>query len=175
MRPNLPFFSAASNALLKPGGLLKWKVRLVKVARPSLPLTKAIKIVRLTSPLPEVLRLSSSRPRLRHGRRLAFPSHPSLILNPCTFSFALTLAHLPPNFPNCYSSGESALVFADYLRSYFSASKPEATFSSSAKPRDLVSFIRFFALLSPPLHFLRLPSTLPRPLPLAQTKMPNPW
>ena len=27
MRPNLPFLSAASNAILKPGGLLRWKVR----------------------------------------------------------------------------------------------------------------------------------------------------
>ena len=32
MRPNFPFLSAASNALLKSGGLLRWKVQLVKDA-----------------------------------------------------------------------------------------------------------------------------------------------
>ena len=36
MRPNLRFLSAASNALLKPGGLLRWKGRLVKGVRLSL-------------------------------------------------------------------------------------------------------------------------------------------
>ena len=51
MRPNLPFLSAASNALLKPGGLLRWKKRLVKDARLLLPLTEVMKIARLTSPL----------------------------------------------------------------------------------------------------------------------------
>ena len=33
MRPNLPFLSAASNAILKPSGPLKWKMRLVKDVR----------------------------------------------------------------------------------------------------------------------------------------------
>ena len=33
MRPNLPFLTAASNAILKPGGLPRWKMRLVKDAR----------------------------------------------------------------------------------------------------------------------------------------------
>ena len=42
MRPNLPFLSAASNALLKPGGLLRWKKRLVKDARLLLPLTEVM-------------------------------------------------------------------------------------------------------------------------------------
>ena len=48
MRPNLPFLSAASNALLKPGGLLRWKKWLVKDARHLLPLTEVTKIARLT-------------------------------------------------------------------------------------------------------------------------------
>ena len=33
MRPNLPFFSAASNSILKPGGPLKWKMQSVKDGR----------------------------------------------------------------------------------------------------------------------------------------------
>ena len=52
MRPNLSFLSAVSNANIKLGGPLKWKKRLVKDERLSLPLIKVMKIVRLTSPLP---------------------------------------------------------------------------------------------------------------------------
>ena len=50
--------------------------------------------------------------------------------------------------------------------------EPEATSLSSAEPRALRSLIRPFALLSLPLNFLRLPPTSPRPLQLAQTKLP---
>ena len=69
---NLPFLLAASNALLKPGGLLRWKVRFVKDARLSLPLTEVMKIARLTSPPLDVPRQSLPRPRLRHGSDLLF-------------------------------------------------------------------------------------------------------
>ena len=86
----------ASNAILNPGGPLKWKMRLVKDVRLSLPLTEVIKIVKPTSPLPDALRLSSPRTMLRHGRRLALLFHPNLTLNFCSPSFALSLAHLPP-------------------------------------------------------------------------------
>ena len=95
MRPNLPFLSAASNALLKPGGLLRRKVRLVKDARLLLPLTEVMKIARLTSPLLDAPRQSSPRPRLRHSRPLALLSHLNLTLNLYTLFFALSLAHLP--------------------------------------------------------------------------------
>ena len=85
------------------------------------------------------------------------------------------------NFPNCSSPMRSASVFADYRRSHFLSpsqrrcvAEPEATFPSSAKPRALRSLTHPFALLSPPLNFLRLPQTSPRPLLLAQTKLPIP-
>ena len=96
MQPTHPFFSAASNAILKPDGLLKWKMRLVKDARLLLPLTEVMKIAKLTSPLPDLLRLSSPSPRLRHGRRLALLSHPSLTLNLYILFFALSQAPLHP-------------------------------------------------------------------------------
>ena len=86
-----------------------------------------------------------------------------------------------PNFPNCYSPRESALVYAAYLRSHFSVSQPKAlrsrartTSLSSAEPRALWSLICPFARLSLPLNFLRLPPTSPRPQPLVQTKLPIP-
>ena len=130
MRPNLPFLSAASNALLKPGGLLRWRKRLVKDARLSLPLTEVMKIARLTSPPLDAPRQSSPRPRLRHGRRLALLSPKS---NPkSVHSLLRSVAGSPssssssPNFPNCSSPRESASVRAAYLRSHFSVSQTKA-------------------------------------------------
>ena len=100
-------------------------MRLVKDARLLLPLTEVMKIARFTSPLNDVLCVSLSRPRLRHGRQLALLSRPSLTLNLCNLFFALSLALLPPpNFPNCSSPTESASIFAAYLRSHFSVSQP---------------------------------------------------
>ena len=95
MRPNLSFLSAASNAILQPDGLLRWKVQLVKDARLSLPLPEMMKIAKLTSPLLDAPRQSSPRPSLRRGRRLALLFHPNLNLNLCTLFFALSLALLP--------------------------------------------------------------------------------
>ena len=102
MRPNLPFVSAASNAILKLGGLLRRKVRLVKDARLSLPLTEVMKIARLTSPLLDAPR--QQRPRLRHGRRLALLFQLNLTLNLCALFFALSLALLPPPLTSPSSS-----------------------------------------------------------------------
>ena len=99
MRPNLPFFTAALNAILKPGGLLRWNKRLVKDARLLLPLTEVMKIARLTSPLLDAPRQSLPRPRLRHGRRLALLFHLGLTRNLYTLFFALLLALLPRLLP----------------------------------------------------------------------------
>ena len=121
MRPNLPFLSAALNALPKPGDPLKWKMRLVKDATLSLPLTEVMKIIKLTSSLPEALRLSSPRPK-----QLALLSRLNLTLNLYILFFTLLLA--PPPLltsPNCSSPTESDFVFADYLRSHFSVSQPK--------------------------------------------------
>ena len=131
MRPNPPFLSAASNALLKPGGLLRWKKRLVKDARLLPPLTEVMKIDRLTSLLLDAPRQSLPRPRLRHGRRLALLSHLDLTLNLCTLFFVLSLAllpRLPPllTFLTVLSPRESASVYAAYLRSHFCVSQPKA-------------------------------------------------
>ena len=186
MRPNLPFLSAASNAFLKPGGLLRWNKRLVKDARLLLPLTEDMKIARLTSPLLDAPRqsLPRPRPRLRHGRRLALLFHLGLTLNLCTLFFALSLALLPRLPP--LLTFLTALLPRNRLRSipltrdptfpFFSqrpcVAEPEATSLSSGEPRALWSLTRPFALLSHLLNFLRLPPTLPHSLPLAQIKLP---
>ena len=184
MRPNLPFLLAASNTLLKPGGLLRWKERLVKGTRLSLLLTKVMTIATLT-PLPlDAHHQSSPRPRLRHGRRLVFLFHLTLTLNLCTLFFTLSLALLPRLLPLLTSP--TALLPRNRLRSMPSTwdptflflsqrpciAEPEATSLSYAEPRALWSLTPLFALLSLPLNFLQLPPTSPRPLPLAQTKLP---
>ena len=125
MRPILPFLSAASNATVKPCGLLRWKVRLMKDARLSLPLTEVMKIARLTSPHLDAPRQSLPRPKLRHGRRLALLFHPNLTLNLYTPS----LSSSSPNFPNCSSPRESASVYAACLKSHFFVSQPKALHS----------------------------------------------
>ena len=178
MQPNLPFLSAASNAILKPGGLLKWKMRLVKDARLLLPLTEVMKIARLTSPLLDAPRQSSPRLRLRHGRRLALLFHLGLTLNLCTFSFALLLAHLPPllAFLTVLLPGNRLrsmpltchLTFP-FLSQRLCVAQLEVTSLSSSDARALRSLTCLFALLSLPLNFMRLPPTSPRPLPLAQS------
>ena len=127
MRPNLPFLSAASNALLKPGGLLKWKVRLVKDARLLLLLTEVMKIARLTSLLLDAPRQSLPKPRLRHGRRLALLFHLNLTLDLYTLLRSIAgSSSSSPNFPNYSSPRKSASVYAAYLRSYISVSQPKA-------------------------------------------------
>ena len=79
-----------------------------------------------------------------------------------------------PNFPNCSSPRESALIYAACQRSHFSIShpkpcvaEPEATSLSFAVPRALWSLTRPSALLCLSLNFLQLPPTFPPPLPLA--------
>ena len=181
MRPNFSFLLATPNALLKPGGLLRWKVRLVKDVRLSLPLTEVIKIVRLTSPLPDVLLLSLPRPKLIHGRRLALLSRPDLTLNLYILIFVLSLALLPnvpplltsPTFPLPNSRLRSSPITSD--PTFLSPSQrpciaePEATFLSSAESRVLWSLTCLFAP-PPPMNFLQMPLTSTLPLPLVQKR-----
>ena len=178
MRPNLPFLSTASNAILKPGGPLWWKKRLVKDVRLPLPLTEVIEINRLTSPSPDVLRLSSPRPRLSYGWRLALLSLPNLTLNLCTLSPSL-YCWLPFLIILSQGIGFGLCRLPEIPLSCLPAkgsfrAEPEVTFPSSAEPRALRSLTRPFATPSPPLNFLWLALIFPPSLPLAQTKLPIP-
>ena len=137
-----------------------------------------MKIARLTSPPLDVPRQSSPRPRLRNGRRLALFFHLNLTLNLCTLFFTLSLARLPPlltspTVPLPGNSLRSMPLTCDPTFPFLSqrpcVAEPEATSLSSAEPRALRSLTHRFALS---LNFMRLPPTSPRPLPLAQTKLP---
>ena len=152
------------------GGPLKWKMWLVKDKRLSL----------LISLLPDMPRVSSSRPGLKHGRQLCSSlSHKS---NPKSVYFLCSIAgssSSSPNLPNCSSLRESAWVFADYLRSHFSVlcqrpciAELEATFLSSIEPRAQRSLTCPSAQPFPLLNFLWLPQTFPPSLPLTETKLP---
>ena len=118
-----------------------WWSAEVKDVRLLLPLTEAIKIARLTSPLSDVLRLSSPRPRLRHGRRLALLFRPNQTLNLCTLLLR-SIAGSPssPNFPNCSSSKSWLRSMPLYLRSYFSVSQPKSLASHVPRGFSLLSF-----------------------------------
>ena len=137
MRPNLPFLSAPSNAILKPDGLLRWKVKLVKDARLSLSLTKVMKIIRLISPLldaPPLLVIAKTKAETWQTTcsSLSPKSNPKTV-----YSLFRSIAGSPssssssPNFPNCSSPRDSASVYAAYLRSHFSVSQPKAVRGSS--------------------------------------------
>ena len=92
---------------------------------------------------------------------------------------SLSSSSSSPNFPNCSSPRESALVYAAYLRPHFSVFQPKALRS---RARGYLSVLcqatcpekshMSFALLSLLLNFLWLPPIFPPPLPLAQTKLP---
>ena len=142
--------------------------------------TEVIKVVRLTSFLPDIPRRSRPRPRLRHGRRLALLSLLNLTLNQSILSFVLLLALLRYILPLLTSL--TVPLPGSWLRSlpstwdltFLSSSQrpcvaePEATSLSSAEPCVLKSLI----LLSAPLfllYFMRLPHTSSHSLLLAQT------
>ena len=130
MRPNFPFRLAASYANLKPGDLLKWKMRLAKDVRLLLPLIEEVKTVELTSLPPDTARLSSPNLRRRCGKRLAllFPKSDSKSL----YSLLRSVADSSScNSPNC-SPRKLAAVFPNYLRSHISVSQPKV-FRSRAR------------------------------------------
>ena len=88
-----------------------------------------MKIAKLAFLLPDVHRLSSLRPRLKHGKRLScFLSPKSNLKSEYFFLRSVagssSLSSSSPNFPNCSSPRGSASVFVDYLRSHLSVSQP---------------------------------------------------
>ena len=163
---------------------MRGKLRLVKDARLSLPLTEVMKITRPISPLLDASRQSSLKPRLRHGRRLALLFHPNQTRELYTLFFALLLALLPRLPPLLISQTvshpgnrlRSTLLTWDLTFPFLSdrpcIAEPEATFLSSAEPRALRSLTHPSALLFLTSNFLWLPPTFLPPLPLAQTKLP---
>ena len=122
-----------------------------------------MKIVRLASSFTDLHRLSSPKPRLRHGRRLALISCPNLTLNLCILLHSVAGSYSSsPNFPNFSSPRKSASVFANYLRSHFSVPQPKALHSRARgylfDPRQATcpeeSYSPFCSLFSPAEYLL---------------------
>ena len=112
----------------------------------------------------------------RRGRRLALFSYLNSALNLCIpYCVGVSGSSLSSfNFPNCPSPRQSALVFADFLRSHFSVFQPKALRSkvigylsglrrATCAEESHLSFCSSFS-----------PDELPCSLPLAQIKLPIP-
>ena len=153
----------------------------MKDARLSLPLTEVMKIARLISASRRASSIIAKAEAWQTTCSSLSPkSNPKFV-----HSLLRSIAGSPSsssssaNFPNCSFLRELTSVYAAYLRFHFFVSQPKALHS---RARGYLSELRratcpeeshlFFALLSLPLNFLRLPSTSPRPQPLAQTKLP---
>ena len=128
MHPNLPFLSAASNVILKPGGLRRWKKRLVKDARLLLPLTEVMgdrqAYISASRRASSVIAKAKTEAWQTTCSSLSLRSNPKSV-----HSLLRSIAgssSSSPNFPNCSSPRESASVYAAYLRSHFSVSQPKA-------------------------------------------------
>ena len=133
----------------------------MKDARLSLPLTEVMMVARLTSLFLDAPRQSSPRPRLKHGRRLAFLFHPNQTQKLYTLFFALSLASLPRLPPplifltvllpgnRLRSLSLTCDLTFPFLSQRLCLAEPEAIFLSSAEPRAQRSLTRPSALLFP--------------------------
>ena len=183
MRPNLPFLSAVSNVILNPGGLLR-KEEAVSERCQAFAAAHRSDEDRQASIFTS-RRASSVIAKAKAEAWQTTCSSLSPKSNPkCVYSLLRSIAGSPsssPNFPNCSSPRESALVYAAYPRSFFPflsqrpcVAKTKVIILSSAKPCALRSLTCSSALHSLPLNFMRLPPPFARVLPLAQTKLPIP-
>ena len=130
MRPNLPFFSAASYAILKPGVCWggrsgQWKTQGFRC--------RLQKWWRSPGLLSASRRASSVIAKAKTEAWQTTCSSLSPKSNPKSVHSLLryiagspSSSSSPPNFPNCSTLRESASVYAAYLRSHFSVSQPKA-------------------------------------------------
>ena len=144
-----------------------------------------MKIVRLASPLPDVLRLSSPRLRLRlrlrHGSCSSLSPKSKSDIVYLLLRFVAGSFSSSPNFPKLFLSrgvgfGLCRLPEIPLLCLLGKGpAKQSQKLSFQAPPGHVSRGVSLVLLLpSPPLNFLRLPLISPGPLPLLQTKLPIP-
>ena len=134
---------------------------------------EVFKIVRLTSLLSDMPRMSSPKPRLKHGRRyahLSVKSDPKSVYSLCSVA-SFSSSSSSPDFPNCSSPRKSAAVFADSLRSHI--------FPSFYIFSDIYIFFPCFSELrratcSEEPHFSFCSSFFPAEFPAAATNLIGP-
>ena len=119
MRPNLPFLSAASNAFLKPGSLLRWKAfAVVHGDRQAYISASQLAFSVIAKAKTEAWQTTCSSLSPRSNPKSVHSLLHSIVGSPSSSSPS-------PNFPNCSSPRESASVYAAYLRSHFSVFQPK--------------------------------------------------
>ena len=127
MRPNLPFLSAASNALPKAW----WSAEVEEAVSER---RKAFAVAYRSDEDRQAYISASRRASSVIAKAKAeawqttctslSPKSVHFIL--CYIAGSLSSSSSSPNFPNCFSPRESASVYAAYLRSHFSVSQPNA-------------------------------------------------
>ena len=126
MLPLLPFLSAASIALLKPGSLPKSQMPSRNAERHLQRHTALKKTASTVLPLPDIPPLRLLRLKISLGRKLALASLLKPIPVKSFLYFAPSLAPPPPttsnlaNFPNCHTPVDYANHLSSHLQSYFS-------------------------------------------------------
>ena len=143
MRPDLPFLSAASNALLKPGGLLTKKEAISETRktfaaahRSDIDRQAYISASRRASSVIAKAKAEAEARQITCSSLSPKSNHKSVhsLLRSVAGSSSSS-----PNFPNCSSPRESASIYVACLRSHFSISQPK-TLRSRAK--DYLSELR---------------------------------
>ena len=171
MPPNFPFLLAASNALLKPYGRLRWKGAASERRKVFVAAYRRFedRQAYISASRPASSAIAKAEARQTTCSSLLPKSNPKSVHSLlCSIAGSPSSSPSSPNFPNCSAPRKSVSVYAAYLRSTFlfpsqrpCVPEPEATTPSSAEPRVLGSLTRPSALLSFPLNFLRLPPTFP--------------
>ena len=151
MPPNFSFLLAASNAILKPRALLRWKVQLVKDAGYG----RRLALLSFIQIKPWNCVLSSSLCRWLSFLVFFLPWFPRMFFQRVGFGLC--------RLPETRFSVFQPKALRDGARGCFSELR-----------RALRGLTRPFALYSLSLNFLRLPPTSSHPLPLAQAKLPIP-
>ena len=131
MRPKLPFLSAASNALLKPGGLLRWKKRFGERRRAFATAHRSDEdrqaYISASRRASSVIAKAKAEAWQTTCTSLLPKSNPKSVHSLLrSIAGSSSSSSSSPNFPNCSSPRESASVYAAYLRSHFSVSQPKA-------------------------------------------------
>ena len=124
MQPNLPFLSIASNALVKPGGLLARRKAFAAAHRSDKDRQAYISASRRTSSViakakTEAWQTTCFSLSPKFNPKSVHSLHRAIAGSPSSSSFS-------PNFPSHSSPRKPALVYAAYLRSHFFVSQPKA-------------------------------------------------
>ena len=134
MRPNLPFLLAASNTILKPGGLLKWEKAVSERCKAFAAAHRSDEdcqaCISASQRALSVIAKAKARAWQATCSSLLPKSNPKFVYSLlCSIAGSFSSSSSSPNFPNLFSPRKSASIYANYLTSHFSISQPKALHS----------------------------------------------